>query len=82
MRRRVRLNWKRPRYFHPSPTRGGREPGTTCLAEGPVILPGDCTNCGRCIDVCAMDVFRFTHRFDHHTGDLADPDTAPDRRAA
>ncbi len=30
----------------------------------PVILSGDCTNCGRCIDVCALDVFTFTHRFD------------------
>ena len=50
--------------------------------DTPLILAPDCTNCGRCIDVCAMDVFRFTHRFDHHTGDLADPDTAPDRRAA
>jgi len=30
----------------------------------PVILDAACTNCGRCIDVCATDVFRFTHRFD------------------
>ena len=30
----------------------------------PVITSGDCTNCGRCIDVCATDVFTFTHRFD------------------
>lgn len=30
----------------------------------PLILSPDCTNCGRCIDVCAMDVFAFTHRFD------------------
>ena len=26
---------------------------------GPVILDGNCTNCGRCIDVCSKDVFRF-----------------------
>jgi ferredoxin-type protein NapH len=26
---------------------------------GPVILDINCTNCGRCIDVCSMDVFRF-----------------------
>ena len=26
---------------------------------GPVILAPDCTNCGRCIDVCAKDVFAF-----------------------
>jgi len=32
-------------------------------AVGPVILSGDCTNCGRCIDVCAKDVFRFDLRF-------------------
>jgi ferredoxin-type protein NapH len=25
----------------------------------PVILAGECTNCGRCIDVCAEDVFHF-----------------------
>ena len=35
-------------------------------AEGdtPLILSSDCTNCGRCIDVCAPDVFKFTTRFD------------------
>ncbi|MFV0512719.1 MAG: quinol dehydrogenase ferredoxin subunit NapH [Jhaorihella sp.] len=32
--------------------------------ETPIILSHDCTNCGRCIDVCAKDVFTFTHRFD------------------
>jgi ferredoxin-type protein NapH len=26
---------------------------------GPVILSSQCTNCGRCIDVCAEDVFHF-----------------------
>lgn len=30
---------------------------------GPVILSGDCTNCGRCIDVCREDVFTFRTRF-------------------
>lgn len=30
---------------------------------GPVILSPNCTNCGRCIDVCAQDVFRFSTRF-------------------
>jgi ferredoxin-type protein NapH len=34
---------------------------------GPVIRSGNCTNCGRCIDVCSKDVFRFDHRFDHST---------------
>jgi ferredoxin-type protein NapH len=32
--------------------------------SGPVITDRDCTNCGRCIDVCALDVFNYTHRFD------------------
>ena len=32
--------------------------------DTPIILSSDCTNCGRCIDVCSVDVFRFTHRFD------------------
>jgi ferredoxin-type protein NapH len=31
---------------------------------GPVISARECTNCGRCIDVCTPDVFAFTHRFD------------------
>lgn len=31
--------------------------------RGPVILSPDCTNCGRCIDVCSLDVYRFTGRF-------------------
>jgi len=30
---------------------------------GPVILSPNCTNCGRCIDVCSKDVFRFGGRF-------------------
>ncbi|SIO30204.1 quinol dehydrogenase ferredoxin subunit NapH [Vannielia litorea] len=33
--------------------------------DTPLILSPDCTNCGRCIDVCSVDVFAFTHRFDH-----------------
>lgn len=31
--------------------------------HGPVILSPNCTNCGRCIDVCTKDVFRFATRF-------------------
>lgn len=31
---------------------------------GPVITDRECTNCGRCIDVCGPDVFSLTHRFD------------------
>lgn len=30
---------------------------------GPVILAPNCTNCGRCIDVCSKDVFTFGLRF-------------------
>ncbi len=30
---------------------------------GPVILAANCTNCGRCIDVCSKDVFVFGTRF-------------------
>ncbi|WP_232834627.1 quinol dehydrogenase ferredoxin subunit NapH [Rhodoferax ferrireducens] len=29
----------------------------------PVILSSDCSNCGRCIDVCSKDVFSFGGRF-------------------
>jgi ferredoxin-type protein NapH len=31
----------------------------------PVIEDADCTLCGRCIDVCAPQVFLYTHRFNH-----------------
>lgn len=34
---------------------------------GPIILSSDCTNCGRCIDICAPDVFQFTTRFNNKT---------------
>ncbi|GGF71942.1 quinol dehydrogenase ferredoxin subunit NapH [Terasakiella brassicae] len=30
--------------------------------RGPIILSGDCTNCGRCLDVCSEDVFEFSLR--------------------
>ena len=32
---------------------------------GPVILSPNCTNCGRCIDVCSKDVFTFGMRFNN-----------------
>lgn len=32
---------------------------------GPVILGSNCTNCGRCIDVCSKDVFTFGLRFNN-----------------
>jgi ferredoxin-type protein NapH len=48
-----------------SPALKGVEQG-----HGPIILAPDCSNCGRCIDVCSKDVFTFTTRFgkaEHHT---------------
>lgn len=33
----------------------------------PVILDLNCTNCGRCIDVCDKNVFKFTSRFNNST---------------
>ncbi len=35
---------------------------------GPLILAANCTSCGRCIDVCAKDVFAFTSRFQDKSG--------------
>ena len=37
---------------------------------GPVIMSSNCTNCGRCIDICSKDVFRFDHRFNNKIIDL------------
>ncbi len=37
---------------------------------GPVIMSANCTNCGRCIDICAKDVFVFDLRFHHKTSSL------------
>ena len=34
---------------------------------GPVVKDGACTNCGRCIDICSKDVFRFGLRFENNT---------------
>lgn len=31
--------------------------------ELPVVVAGECTNCGRCIDICHLNVFRFGARF-------------------
>jgi ferredoxin-type protein NapH len=39
--------------------RGGRQ------GIGPLILSRDCTNCGRCIDVCDKRVFAFDFRFNN-----------------
>ncbi len=43
--------------------------------HGPLILGPNCTNCGRCIDVCPQDVFRFRTRF-HNRDDAAAPAAA------
>lgn len=32
---------------------------------GPVVLEGECTNCGRCIDICSKDVFSFGLRINN-----------------
>lgn len=34
---------------------------------GPVILAANCTNCGRCIDICSKDVFTFSSRVNENT---------------
>lgn len=38
---------------------------------GAAILSSQCTNCGRCIDVCAKDVFAFGTRFDNSVSPVA-----------
>ena len=40
---------------------------------GPVILAGNCTNCGRCIDVCSKDVFAFGTRFGNKVEKVSRP---------
>ena len=34
---------------------------------GPVITAGECTNCGRCIDICAEEVFNFGVHFNNYS---------------
>jgi ferredoxin-type protein NapH len=36
----------------------------------PLVLSSACTNCGRCIDACSRNVFRFTTRLDHRSEPL------------
>ncbi|MEN8195350.1 MAG: quinol dehydrogenase ferredoxin subunit NapH [Pseudomonadota bacterium] len=45
---------------------------------GSVILSPDCSNCGRCIDVCDRIVFKFSSRF----APTADEAAPPQRKAA
>jgi ferredoxin-type protein NapH len=42
----------------------------TSKAIGPVITAANCTNCGRCIDVCAKDVFHFGLRLNNKVDDI------------
>lgn len=35
--------------------------------QTPLIVSADCTSCGRCIDVCSEQVFKFTLRFDQRS---------------
>ena len=42
------------------PALKGADKGT-----GPVITSANCTNCGRCIDVCSKNVFHFGSRFNN-----------------
>jgi ferredoxin-type protein NapH len=42
----------------------------------PVILAANCTNCGRCIDVCSKDVFNFGTRFNNPVGTRSMPQDA------
>ena len=40
---------------------------------GPVILAANCTNCGRCIDVCSKGVFEFGTRFGNKIDRVSEP---------
>ena len=46
---------------------------------GPMIKDSDCTSCGRCIDVCAKDVFQFVPRFAPNADDQARPGAQPEQ---
>lgn len=45
--------------------------------SGPVILSPNCTNCGRCIDICSKDVFAFGSRFNNTVSMAGASATAP-----
>jgi len=57
-----------------NPALKGAEKGAS-----PVILSANCTNCGRCIDVCGKDVFAFAARTDRREKDNsgAEPQGSP-----
>jgi len=35
--------------------------------DSPLILSANCTTCARCLDVCDLQVFKMTHRFDQRS---------------
>lgn len=47
------------------PLKGGAK------GAGPVVSSPNCTNCGRCIDVCSKQVFAFSTRFNHAAAGIA-----------
>ncbi|PKO35141.1 MAG: quinol dehydrogenase ferredoxin subunit NapH [Betaproteobacteria bacterium HGW-Betaproteobacteria-7] len=49
---------------------------------GPVILAANCTNCGRCIDVCSKDVFTFSLRFNNPVSTVPPAPHGADRSAS
>ena len=55
-----------PHVITPALKGAGRSPGA-------VILSVDCTNCGRCIDVCGKQVFNFSSRFMEASDKAAEP---------
>ena len=44
---------------------------------GPVVMSPNCTNCGRCIDICSKDVFTLSSRFNNPVSMASDSATAP-----
>ena len=48
---------------------------------GPVILSPNCTNCGRCADVCPENVFEFSTRFNNRAeeGSFSKPHTGEEK---
>jgi ferredoxin-type protein NapH len=44
---------------------------------GPVVMSPNCTNCGRCIDICSKDVFTLSSRFNNPVSMAGDSATAP-----
>ena len=44
---------------------------------GPVVMSPNCTNCGRCIDICSKDVFSLGSRFNNSVSMAGLSATAP-----